>query len=95
LFSINLLILEIEVYLILADIFIKFKTAHYELGILVTDSKKIMVHYFKKEFFKNLLAIGSLLFYLNEQVFDKKYIQKFENKFQAESLILLLFFFKL
>lgn len=82
-------------YLILVDLFIKFKTAFYELGILVTDSKKIMVNYLKKEFFKNLLAIGSLLYYLNEQVFDKKYTLKFENKFQSESLILLLFFFKI
>lgn len=70
LFSVNTGVLEIQAYLLVADILIKFKTAYYELGIMVKNSKKIIINYFKQEFFLNLIAVGSLIYYLNVQVFD-------------------------
>jgi len=47
---------------LVADIAKKFNTAYYLKGVLVTKRKSIAWHYLKKEFWLDILSVGSLFF---------------------------------
>ena len=87
----NLYILnEFGFYILLFDILKKFNTAFYLKGVLVMKRKGIATHYLKKNFWWDLLSVGSLFF---KQVLCTHF-EIFSYDDWRVKLICLLFFFK-
>lgn len=61
---INMIINAIITFFLTLDIILKFKTSYYEKGMMINSEKKIVFHYFKKDFLVDTLSILPLYFEL-------------------------------